>query len=123
MKLRRLVIAITFLLTTLTTACFGLLGGGSPELSAVLTVVNDVDPPVTMTIQIRQDGDDDELATLPGGSERALTYTSRNMRGIYQLVAREATGGAVLSREFTLFSGAQVRWQIRTNSLSVTQPR
>ena len=121
MKLGSFAVVLTFGLATLTTGCF--IGNRSPEETAVITVVNNVDPPVAMIIELRQDGDDDEMDTVPGGSERALPYRSRNMRGIYQLIARESTGGAVLSREFTLFSGAQVRWEIRTNTLSVSQTR
>ena len=122
MKLRSLAIASTFALTTFTAGCMGLINRG-PEESATITVVNEVDPPMTMTIQVRRDNDDDDLGTVSGGNEREFTYTSRNLRGTYQLVARESAGGGMVSREFTLFSGARVRWEIKTNTLSTSQAR
>ncbi|HSK21283.1 MAG TPA: hypothetical protein VK912_19160 [Longimicrobiales bacterium] len=124
MKLRPLILVSTLVLTTLTTGCFGLFGSGGPEESAIVTVLNDLDPPNTMTIELRRDGDDEgTLGTVPGGAERALTYESRNLQGAYQLVARQPSGAAVVSREFTLFADARVRWQLRTNSVTVSQAR
>ena len=121
-KLRPLIIFIALVLTTSSTACFGLFGSGEPEESAVITVLNDMDPPEAMTIQIRRSGDDETtLGTVSGAAERALTYESNDLQGSYQLVARKSSGAAVVSREFTLFSGAQVRWQMRTNSVTVSQ--
>lgn len=123
MKLRPLTIFLALVLTTLSTACSGIFGsGGEPEESAVITVLNDMDPPEAMTIQIRRSGDDETtLGTVPGGAERALTYESSDLQGGYQLVARKSSGAAVVSREFTLFAGARVQWQMRTNSVTVSQ--
>ena len=122
MKLRPFTIFLALVLTTSSTACFGVFGGGEPEESAVITVLNDMDPPEAMTIQIRRSGDDETtLGTVPGGAERALTYESSDLQGSYQLVAEKSSGAAVVSREFTLFAGAQVRWQMRTNSVTVSQ--
>lgn len=122
MKLRLLGLALV--LTTLTTGCFGILGSRGPVESATITVLNDLDPPAAMTIEVRRDGDDEgTLGTVAAGSERAMTYESRNLQGAYQLAATQPSGAAVVSREFTLFAGAQVRWQMRTNSVTVTQSR
>lgn len=122
MKRRTLTILLALILTTLTTGCFGILGSRGPEESAVITVLNDVDPPETRTIQIRQDGDDKAtLGTVPAGAEREMTYESRNLQGAYQLVAQQTSGAAVVSREFTLFLGARVRWDMRTNTVTVSQ--
>lgn len=122
MKLRPLAIFLALVLTTSSTACFGIFGSGEPEDSAVITVLNDMDPPEAMAIQIRRSGDDETtLGTVPGGAERALTYESSDLQGTYQLVAQKSSGAAVLSREFTLFAGARVRWQMRTNSVTVSQ--
>jgi len=117
-------ILFALLLAAPIAGCFGIFGGGGPEASAVLTVLNDLDPPAAMTIELRRDGDDEStVGTVPGGAERTLTYSSTNLQGAYQLVARQASGAAVVSREFTLFPDAQVRWQLRTNSVIVSQSR
>lgn len=122
MKLRHLTVFLALVLTTLSTGCFGIFGSRGPEESAVITVLNDLDPPDAMTIQIRRNGDDETtLGTVPGGAERVLTYTARNLQGSYQLVARQTSGAAAVSREFTLFADARVRWQMRTNSVTVSQ--
>lgn len=122
MKLRPLTVFLTLVLTTFSTGCFGIFGSRGPEESAVITVLNDLDPPDAMTIEIRRNGDDETtLGTVPGAAERALTYESRNLQGSYQLVARRTSGAALVSREFTLFAGARARWQMRTNSVTVTQ--
>lgn len=122
MKLRTLTILLALVLTTLNTGCFGILGSRGPQESAVIIVLNNVDPPETRTIQIRQDGDDKAtLGTVPAGAEREMTYESRNLQGAYQLVAQQTSGAAVVSREFTLFLGARVRWDMRTNTVIVSQ--
>lgn len=122
MKLRPLTVFLALVLTTLSTGCFGIFGSRGTEESAVITVLNDLDPSDAMTIQIRRNGDDETtLGTVPAAAERALTYESRNLQGAYQLVARRTSGAAVVSREFTLFAGARVRWQMRTNSVTVSQ--
>lgn len=121
MKLRPLTLVIALVLT-MSTGCFGIFGSRGPEENAVVTVLNDLDPPGAMTIELRRDGDDHStLGSVPGGAERALTYTSRDLQGAYQLVARLPSGAALVSREFTLFAGAHVRWQMRTNSVTVSQ--
>lgn len=121
-KPRPFIVILALVLTTLSTGCFGIFGSRGPEESAVITVLNDIDPPDAMTIRIRRTGDDETtLGRVPGGDERALTYTSRNLQGAYQLVAQKTTGAAVVSREFTLFVGARVHWQMRTNSVTVSQ--
>lgn len=121
MKLRPLTFLVALVLTTVTTGCFGIMGSRGPEESATITVVNDMDPPNTMTILIRRDGDEETLGTVPGGAERSLNYESRNLQGAHQLVARQTSAAEVVSREFTLFGGAQVRWQLRANSMTVSQ--
>ena len=122
MKRRTLTIVLALILTTLTAGCFGILGSRGPQESAVIIVLNNVDPPETRTIQIRQDGDDKAtLGTVPAGAEREMTYESRSLQGAYQLVAQQTSGAAVVSREFTLFLGARVRWDMRTNTVTVSQ--
>ncbi len=122
MKLRPFTFLLALVLTTLSTGCFGMFGSRGPEESAVITVRNDLDPPDAMTIQIRRTGGDETtLGTVPAGGERALTYKSRDLQGAYQLVARQTSGAAVVSREFTLFVGARVRWEMRTNSVAVSE--
>lgn len=124
MELRRFTIslALVFVFASLNTGCFGLFGGGGADESAMITVVNDLDPTETRTIQIRRGGDDETtLGTVPGNAERMLTYEAEDLQGTYQLVARQSSGAAVVSREFTLFAGARVRWQMRTNSVTVSQ--
>lgn len=124
MKLRPLALAITLVLTILTTGCFGLFGSGGPEESTTITVLNDLDPSEAMTIELRKAGDDaSTLGTVDGGAERALVYRSTDLQGAYQLLARQRSGAAIVSREFTLFANAHVRWQMRTNSVTVTQSR
>jgi hypothetical protein len=124
MKQRPFILVFALVLATLTTGCLGIFGSRSPEESAVVTVLNDLDPPGERTIEIRRVGDDaNTLGTVPGGAERALTYRSRDMQGAYQLVARLPSGAAVVSREFTLFADARVRWEMRTNSVSTSQAR
>lgn len=122
MKSHRLTVVLALALVTLSTGCFGMFGNRSPEESAVITVLNDMDPPDDMVILIRRNGEDETtLGTVPRGSERALSYESRDLQGAYQLVARQTSGAAVVSREFTLFEGARVRWHMRTNSVTVSQ--
>lgn len=123
MKPRLLSLAVALLLATVSTGCFGLFGGSSePDQSAVITVLNDVDPPREVTVEIRRSGDDaSNLGTVSAGAQRDLTYRSSNLQGAYQLVARQPSGAAIVSREFTLFPDARVRWQMRTNSVTVSQ--
>lgn len=124
MKLRLFAIMFVLSLTTLTTGCFGLFGSRGPEESATIIVLNDMDPPEAMTIELRKNGDDEStLGTVDAGAERVMTYRSRDLQGAYQLMARQSSGAAVVSREFTLFANAQVRWQMRTNSIVVTESR
>jgi hypothetical protein len=122
MKRRTLPLVLALVLTIVSTGCFGMLGNRDPEETAVITIMNNLDPSDARTIQIRKAGDDeDTLGTVPAGAERALSFTSRELQGAYQLVARQTSGAAVVSREFTLFSGARVRWDMRTNSIGVGQ--
>ena len=122
MKLRRLTLAFALALPIFSAGCFGLFGSGEPSYSATISVLNDLDPSAPMTIELRKNGDDaSTLGTVAGGAERALTYKSDDLQGAYQLYARQPSGAALVSREFTLFPGAQVRWQMRTNNVSVSQ--
>lgn len=122
MKMRMARMLIVLGLVTISAGCFGLFGGGGPEYSATVVVRNDMEPQTELTIVLRQDGDDREtLGTIAAGQERSLSYTSRDLQGSYQLIARQTSGAAVTSRQFTLFDGAQVSWQIRSNTLSVSQ--
>lgn len=124
MKLRPLAFAITLVLTILTAGCFGLFGSGGPEETATITVLNDLAPSEAMTIELRKVGEDaSTLGTVGGGAERTLVYRSSDLQGTHQLLARQPSGAAVVSREFTLFANAQVRWEMRTNSVTVTQSR
>jgi hypothetical protein len=107
----------------MTAGCFGILGG-DPEATATVRVLNDIDRPFPLTIELRRVGSDTKtLGTIAPGEERALNYSSSNLQGTYQLIARQSSGAAVTSREFTLFERAQVQWQVRTNTLSVSQAR
>jgi hypothetical protein len=122
MKIRIASMLIVLGLAASSSGCFGLFGGGSPEYTATLVVRNDLVPPAAVTVVLRQgDADQETLGTIAADQERTLSYTSRDLQGTYQLVARLTTGASVSSREFTLFDGAQVRWQVRSNTLSVTQ--
>lgn len=124
MKLRIIRLAIMVGLAGMTAGCFGFLGGGGPETTATVVVNNDVDPPTALTIELRRSGGDTErLGTVPAGEERTMSYSSSDLQGSYQLVALQSSGAAVTSREFTLFEDAQVRWQLRTNTLTVTESR
>ena len=121
--LRMIRFALVLFVAGMTTGCFGILGGGGgPELSATVLVRNDIDPPSALRIELRRVGADTEtLGNVGPGEERTLNYSSSELQGTYQLVGRQNNGAAVTSREFTLFSGAQVQWQIRTNTLNVIQ--
>jgi hypothetical protein len=115
-------IVLALLISILSAGCFSFFGSSEPEESAAVTVVNDLDPPDTRTILIRPRGEDEErLGTVAGGDERELTYESTDLQGAYQLMARQSSGAALVSREFTLFAGARVRWEMRTNSVTVSQ--
>lgn len=104
--------------------CFGSLGGGGPQSTATVVVRNDIDPPVQVTVSLRRIGGDMEtIGTVGANEERTLSYSSGDLQGAYQLIAQQSSGAAVTSREFTLFADARVQWQIRSNSLAVTQPR
>jgi hypothetical protein len=108
----------------LSAGCFGVLGGGGPQASATVVVRNDLDPPGTLTVVLRQgDNDRETLGTLAPGEERTFTYSSSSLQGNYQLLARQSSGAAVTSRAFTLFADARVHWQVGANSLSVTEAR
>ena len=119
------VVIVLLMLTTVGTGCFGIFGsGGGPEESALIIVRNDLDPPDVRTIRIRPSGEDEAtLGTVPGASERTFTYKSEDLQGAYQLVAPQASGASLVSREFTLFSDARVRWDMRTNAVTVSQSR
>lgn len=122
MKTRMVRTLIAFGLAGISAGCFGLFGGGGPEYTATVVVRNDLDPPSVLTILLTQDEDDREtLGTVTPGQESSLSYTSSELQGSYQLVARQSSGASVTSREFTLFDGALVRWQVRSNTLSVSQ--
>lgn len=119
---RPTVVFLALVMTTLTTGCFGIFGSEAAQETAVITVLNNMDPPDAMTIQIRRTGDDETtLGTVPASAERTLTYESTSLQGTYQLVARQTSGAALVSREFTLFADARVRWQMRTNTVTVSQ--
>ena len=108
----------------MTAGCFGIFGGGGSDATATVRVHNDIDPPSPLTVDLRRlGGDTKTLGTIAPGEERALNYSSSNLQGTYQLIARQSSGAAVTSREFTLFERAQVQWQVRTNTLSVSQLR
>lgn len=123
MKLRPLALAFTLVLTALNTGC-GFLGSSGPEESTTIIVLNDLVPAEAMTIELRKSGGDDStLGTVDAGAERTMVFRSRDLQGAYQLRARQPSGAALVSREFTLFANAQVRWQMRTNSVNVTEAR
>lgn len=108
----------------LSAGCFGLFSKGGPESTATLVVRNDVDPPTSYTIELRRMGGDTEtLGSISAGEERTLSFSSDKLQGTYQLVARQSSGAAVTSREFTLFEDARVEWQVRSNVVTVSQPR
>jgi hypothetical protein len=122
--LRMLRLLLVLGLAEATAGCFGLLGGGGPESSATLVVRNDVDPPTAYTIELRRSGGDTEtLGPVAAGEERSLSFSSDKLQGTYQLIARQSSGAAVTSREFTLFADARGEWQVRSNVLTVAQPR
>jgi hypothetical protein len=111
-------------LAVLSAGCFGILGGGGPQSRATVMVRNDISSPTSLTIVIQRAGSDREtLGTLAPGEEKTFTYSSRSLQGNYQLVARQSSGAAVTSREFTLFTDARVHWQVGPNSLSVVEAR
>lgn len=111
-------------LVGLSAGCVGMLGGGGPESSATVVVRNDISPPASLTIVLRQGGSDREtLGTLAPGEERTFTYSSGSLQGNYQLMARQSSGASVTSRDFTLFADARVHWQVGANSLSVVEGR
>jgi hypothetical protein len=105
--------------------CFGIFSrGGGAEPTASVRVLNDVSPPATLTIELRVEGKNTAtLGTVEPGQDRVLSYSSSSLQGPYQLVAHQPSGAAVVSREFTLFNGARVQWQVRGNTLSVLQDR
>ncbi|MBR9988163.1 MAG: hypothetical protein KFH98_00320 [Gemmatimonadetes bacterium] len=116
--------ALVLGLAGVTAGCFGFLGGGEPETTATVLVLNDLNPPSVLTIEMRRSGDDTEtLGTVPAGEERTLTYSSSELQGNYQLIARQSSGASVTSRDFTLFAGARVQWQVGSNTLSVVESR
>lgn len=124
MKIRMTNIAFVLALVASTAGCAGFIGGGAPETSATVIVHNDVEPATSLTVEIRRsNGDSETLGTVEAGQERTLRFTSRELQGTYQLIGRQSSGAAVTSRDFTLFENAQVRWQMRSNTVSVTQPR
>jgi hypothetical protein len=121
-RITRLVLALVFV--GLSAGCAGILGGGAPQSSATVAVRNDLNPPGTLTIVLRQgDRDRETLGTLAPGEERTFTYSSSSLQGNYQLLARESSGAAVMSRAFTLFADARVHWLVGANSLSVVEAR
>lgn len=121
-RIMRLLLVLGF--AGLSAGCFGFLGGGGPESSATLVVRNDMDPPTAYTIELRRVGGDTEtLGQVAAGQERSMTFSSEDLQGTYQLIARQSSGAAVTSREFTLFADARVEWQVRSNVLTVAQPR
>lgn len=126
MALRMFKLLLVLGIAGLSAGCMGILGGGSsgPEYSASVVVRNDFDPPTNFTIELRRMGDDSKtLGTVAPGDTRPMNYTSKDLQGTYQLIARQSSGAAVTSREFTLFADARVEWQIRSNVLTVSQPR
>lgn len=125
MALRMVRLLLVLGIAGLSAGCFGILGGNSgPEYSSSVVVRNDFDPPTNFTIELRRVGDDTKtLGSVAAGDERVLNYTSKDLQGTYQLIARQSSGAAVQSREFTLFADARVEWQIRSNNLAVSQPR
>ena len=124
MKLHMVRLIFVLGLAVLSAGCFGILGGGEPQSRATIVVRNDISPPTTLTIVIRQAGSDKEtLGTLAPEEERTFTYSSGSLQGNYQLVARQSSGAAATSREFTLFTDARVHWQVGPNSLSVVEAR
>ncbi len=108
-------------LAALCAGCFGFLGGG-PKMHAAVLVSNDLVPPARMTIELRKDGKKKAtLGDVSPGDTRTLTYSSGDLSGSYQLVARQVSGAALTSRNFALFDNARIRWELRGNDLSVLQ--
>lgn len=124
MKIRMTGLVFLLALVASTAGCSTFIGGGAPESSATVVVRNDIDPPTSLTIEIRRsDGDTETLGTVDAGQERTLRFSSSDLQGTYQLIGRQSSGAAVTSREFTLFANARVDWQVRSNTVNVTQPR
>ena len=124
MKISMTRIAFVLALVASTAGCARILGGGAPQTSATILVRNDVDPSAPLKIEIRRsNGDSETLGTVDASQERTMRFTSRELQGTYQLIGRQSSGAAVTSRDFTLFDNAQVAWQIRSNTVSVTQSR
>ncbi len=123
MKPRISSIIAVLALAVLSTGCLGILsGGGGEEKQASFIVYNDVQPQARVTIKLRRnDKDVATLGTIEAGDQRTLTYSAADFSGNFRLVSDQPSGAASISREFTLFDGAQVRWQIRANTLSVLQ--
>lgn len=112
-------------LAVLSTGCLGIFsgGGGGGEKSEVSFVVyNDLQPAAKVTVRLRTgERDVADLGSVPPGEERTLTWSADGFPDRYRLVAEQPSGAASISREFTLFDGAQARWQLRSNNLSVYQ--
>lgn len=99
-------------------------GGGSRQVlsqTAEVTVENDLRPAREVTVRLSStSGTRRILGSVPPGGTRSLTVDEPGFSGQYRLIAQGADGDEVQSRQFTLFPGAQVRWTLFSNTLSVT---
>ncbi len=91
-------------------------GGGRVSVE----VQNDALPPVSLTVQLLAPrGQRTILGALASGRTRVFPLRETSFSGMYRLVAEGAGSARVTSTPFALFSGAQVIWNLRDNSLRV----
>jgi predicted small secreted protein len=92
-------------------------GGGRVSVE----VQNDALPPASLTLQLLSPrGQRTILGALASGRTRVFPLRETSFSGMYRLMA-EGGGARVTSTPFALFSGAQVIWNLRDNSLRVLE--
>lgn len=121
---RRAGAVLTLLLAAAVAACAGggTQDGVDPDDATVgIRVQNDLVPPSSVTVRVReQDGADELLGTVEPDGTRTFTFDPAVAAGGYRLVAVQADGQEVVSRPITVSGDALIVWRLSANTVNVT---
>ncbi|MBW3661089.1 MAG: hypothetical protein KY397_05595 [Gemmatimonadetes bacterium] len=117
MKIERLVTALGAI--AVATACAsGGSGGEEGGVEARVEVINEVQPPSTVSVYMDEEvGGRTLLGTVAPMATRTLPVRSFRSNANYRLEARTDGGREIVSGRFTLNPGETVTWNLRTNVL------
>lgn len=98
--------------------------GGGRETDLVRVVIrNDLIPPASVTVRLLGPGGQSlGIVSVSPGSSASRWMRTDSFGGMFRLQAEMTRSSEVRSTPFSLFPGAEVVWELRSNLVRVEQP-